>query len=272
MKVLVTGVTEYIGGAVSAALTRAGHAVSALEVRDDGPVAAAVIGADAVVWTSSSSDPDREASAVGTVLDLLRDTGAAFVFTSGVWVHGDTGGMLADERTHLHPAPIVGWRADLEHQVLGARGVRGIVIRPGVVYGHGGGIPAMLVDAARRDGLVRMPGGGSNRWAVVHIDDLADLYVRAVERAPAGTVLLAVHRTELFREIAAAASDAAGAGGRVAEWPLEEAHRTLGDFADALALDQRLTSSHAIELLDWRPKHVDLLTDLRAGSYGGRAS
>ena len=32
----------------------------------------------------------------------------------------------------------------------GARGVRSVVLRPGVVYGRGGGTPRMFVSAARR--------------------------------------------------------------------------------------------------------------------------
>jgi nucleoside-diphosphate-sugar epimerase len=260
MKVLITGATGYVGAAIRHALARHGHDVV--------PFAAGLVdGADAVVWTASSDDPEVDEAAISTTLAAMQLTGKAFVFTSGAWVHGDTHGRVVDETAPLHPLPIVAWRADLERMVLGTAGIRSIVIRPGIVYGHGGGLPAMVVASARRDGHVHMPGDGTNHWSVVHIDDLADLYVRAVERAPAGSVLLAVHRTELLRDIAEAAGIAAGVDGRVTPWPLDDARRFLGELADALAVDQQLASRRALQLLDWRPSHVDLLTDLRAGSY-----
>jgi len=259
MKVLISGIAGYIGAAVREALESAGHQVAAFD-------AAAIADADAVIWTAVSADPEVDEAAIAAALDAMSGSGKAFVFTSGAWVHGDTHGHVLDESAHLHPPPIVGWRAETERQVLETPGIRAIVIRPGIVYGHGGGLPAMLVDAARRQGVIRMPGDGRNRWSVVHLDDLADLYVRAVERAPTGSVVLGVHRTEKLREIADAASEAGG-GGRVEPWPIEEARRSLGDVADALALDQRLASRRALDLLGWRPYHIDLLTDLRVGSY-----
>jgi nucleoside-diphosphate-sugar epimerase len=260
MKILITAVTGYIGAAVREALARAGHHAVAFD-------SSLIAAADAIVWTAMSDDPEIDEAAIDSTLEAIRMTGKAFVFTSGAWVHGDTHGRVVDETAHLHPLPLVGWRADLERHVLETPGIRAVVIRPGIVYGHGGGIPAMLVASARRDGVVRMPGDGSNHWPVVHVDDLSDLYVRAIEHAPAGAVLLAVHRTETFRDVAAAASDAAGAAGKVVAWPLEDARRALGDVADALAADQQLASRRATQLLGWRPSHVDLLTDLRAGSY-----
>jgi nucleoside-diphosphate-sugar epimerase len=267
MRVLLIEVTSYLGAAIRDALVASDHHVVTCAHANAQAFVEAVVGVDAVIWTSMSNDPEVEAEAIHAVLEALHGTGKAFVFTSGAWVHGDTGGEIVDETGHLRPPPIVAWRADLEHEVLEAHGVRGIVIRPGVVYGHGGGLPAMLVAEARRRGVVRVPGTGENHWPVVHVDDLADLYARAVEFAPAGTVLLGVHRTERLLDVARAASEAGGADGETVPWPLDEARRTLGGVADALVLDQRLASHRAMRLLDWRPWHVDLLTDLHVGSY-----
>jgi nucleoside-diphosphate-sugar epimerase len=50
----------------------------------------------------------------------------------------------------------------------------------------------MLSQSAREHGAVRYVGTGENHWAAVHVDDLADLYLRTVEHAPAGTLLNAV--------------------------------------------------------------------------------
>jgi nucleoside-diphosphate-sugar epimerase len=292
MKILVTGATGYVGTAVAAALARDGHAICALSrsaisahlaekaghaaIRGDlfepAAVAAATRSADAVVWCATSSDADTDAAAVDAALGALADTGKLFLYTSGAWVHGDTHGRVADESSPLHAPPGFAWRIDVERAVIAAHGLRSVVVRPGIVYGGGGGVPAALVEWARRDGVVRMPGGGDNHWSVVHLDDLADLYVRAVGRAPARSTFLAVHRSERFRDVAIAASQAAGVGGAVAAWPIDEARATLGDLAGALALDQRLSSAHALRQLEWRPSRVDLVTDLSVGSYRSRSA
>src|SRR5207237_4601172 len=145
-------------------------------------------------------------------------------------------------------AAIVAWRQAVEGRVrAGAkRGIRTVVIRPAMVYGRGGGIPAGFVESARKEGAARYVGTGENRWPFVHVDDLADLYLLALERAPAGSVLLGVAGpSRAVSEVAAAASRGAGAGGRTVAWPLEEARQKLGPYADALVLDQQASGRRA---------------------------
>jgi nucleoside-diphosphate-sugar epimerase len=159
----------------------------------------------------------------------------------------------------------------VEQRVLDAarHGVRPVVIRPSVVYGRGGGIPAEWARSARSLGAARYVGTGQNRWPAVHVDDLANLYLLALERAPAGTLLLAVNDDEAhtIAELAAAASRGAGAGGRTEAWPLEEARKKLGAYADALVVDQLASARRAKELLGWRPSGPGILEELERGSY-----
>src|SRR5437879_11386589 len=123
-----------------------------------------------------------------------------------------------------------------------------------MVYGRGGGIPAGFVQSARDDGAARYVGTGENRWPFVHVDDLADLYLLALEQAPPGSLFLGVAgASHAVRDVAQAASRGAGAGGRTVAWPLDEARRTLGAYADALVLDQQASGRHAQEQLGWRP-------------------
>jgi nucleoside-diphosphate-sugar epimerase len=289
MNILVTGATGYIGSAVAESLARAGHKVSAL-VRSDASaskvsaaghaavhgslsepatVAAAVRDSDpdAVVWTATANDGAVDGPAVAAALGALAGSGKSFLYTSGIWVHGDGGGQVIDEATPLAPIALVGWRPRVEDQVLGTPGIRALVLRPAIVYGRAGGIAAMLIEWARRDGLVRVPGDGRNRWPLVHVDDLADLYVQVVERAPSGTVLLATGGDAVVSDVARAASQAGGAGGAVEPWPLEQARAALGPFADALALDQRASSARARELLGWQPSRPDIVTELTRGPH-----
>ncbi|PTL78798.1 NAD-dependent epimerase/dehydratase family protein [Vitiosangium sp. GDMCC 1.1324] len=291
MKILVTGATGYIGSAVAESLTRAGHQVQGLARSDEAEqklrshgiqpvrgdlantttIAALVQGVDAVIWTATANREDVDAPAVAAMLERMAGSGKAFLYTSGVWVHGETGGTVADETRPLNPAKLVAWRPAVEQRVLSTPGIRGIVLRPGIVYGRASGIPAMLVSSAREGGAARFVGPGENHWPVVFIEDLADLYLRAIERAPAGTVLLAVQGSSVkLKDIAAAASQGAGKGGKTASWPLEEARNQFGGFADALALDQKCSARRAEQLLGWVPKGPGILDELSRGSYAQR--
>ncbi|ATB47102.1 NAD-dependent epimerase/dehydratase family protein [Corallococcus macrosporus] len=291
MRTLVTGATGYIGSAVVDALARAGHHVLGLARSDDARrklaargvqalagdlaeaagLAALTEQVDAIVWTATTNSEAVDAPAVAAALRAMEGTGKRFIYTSGVWVHGDTRGAVVDEDSPLEAAELVAWRPAVEQRVLSAPGVRGVVIRPGIVYGRTGGIPMMLAASARDDGAARYVGTGENRWPVVFIEDLAQLYVRALEQAPAGTVLVAVQGPSVqVKEIATAASEGAGARGNTRAWPLEDARKQFGAFADALALDQQLTSRRAEQLLGWTPRGPGILEELRTGSYARR--
>ncbi len=68
------------------------------------------------------------------------------------------------------------------HQVSG-------FMRPGLVYGNGGSydIPH-LINPARKNGVAPHLGSGGTLDGCVHINELAELFVLAVERAPKGAV------------------------------------------------------------------------------------
>ncbi len=292
MKVFLTGATGYIGSAVADALRGAGHEVAGLarsdaaadrltamgvqpvpgDLTDPASLAAAARAADAVINAATTNTPGPDTAAVDAILDALRGSRKPFIYTSGIWAYGDTGGRVVTETSATTPTPLVAWRSPVERAVLqaGADGIRSIVIQPAVVYGRSGGIPAKFVESARRDGAAKFVGNGENRWPLVHVEDLAELYLRALERAPAGTLLIAVAGPSVrVGDIARAASEGAGAGGKVVAWPLAEARQVLGPYADALALDQQASARRAEELLGWKPFRPGILDELRHGSYAG---
>ncbi|HEX6617788.1 MAG TPA: NAD-dependent epimerase/dehydratase family protein [Gemmatimonadales bacterium] len=295
MRVFVTGATGYIGTAVAERLRAAGHEVEGLArtdaagqkllragvqpVRGDfgnlARLAATARAADGVISLGTTYDPAVDGPAVDAMLDALAGSGKPFLYTSGIWSHGDTGGRVVDETTPARPAELVAWRVAVEDRVLAAaeRNVRSVVIRPAIVYGRRGGIPAGFAESARKEGAARFVGTGENRWPFVHIDDLADLYLAALERAPAGTLLLATTGPAIsVREVAEAASRGAGADGRTAATPLNEARRTMGPYADALVLDQQASGRRAEELLGWRPHRPGVLEEMEHGSYAVAAT
>lgn len=293
MEVFLTGATGYIGSAVAEALQRAGHKVTGLartpekahqlaahgvrgclgDLLKPETLAVAAHAAEGVIHTANTNDansPQVDAAAVRAMLKALEGSGKPFVYTSGVWVLGSTGDKVADEQTPLHPTPLVAHRPAVEQEVLGSkgRGVRAIVIRPALVYGRCGSIPKMLSQSARETGAARYVGDGENRWPFVEVDDLAQLYVLALEKAPPGSLYLAAHGPSYrVREVAEAASIGAGAKGKTQATPLEEARKTMYAFADALVLDQQVSGEKAKKELGWSPRAASVLNDLKTGSY-----
>ncbi|HLM67423.1 MAG TPA: NAD-dependent epimerase/dehydratase family protein, partial [Longimicrobium sp.] len=235
MRVFVTGATGYVGSAVVDALRAAGHDVVGLARSDEAArrleaagctvlrgsladtdvLARGARDADAAIHAGATGAADQaevDTAAVHAMLDALAGSGKPFVYTSGIWVLGPTGGAVADEDAPANAAAIVAWRAGIERTVAdaAARGIRSVVLRPGVVYGRGGGTPGGFVASGRKKGVVRYVGDGAQRWPMVHVDDLAELYVLALA-APAGTVLNAAGPSLPAREVAEAAARAAGA-------------------------------------------------------------
>src|SRR5215208_5420662 len=268
MKIFLTGATGYIGTAVAERLRQAGHELSALARSDASAeklknarirplpgdftqpesVGSAARAAEGAISLATTYDPAVDGPAIDAILAALAGSNKPFIYTSGIWSHGDTGGKVVDETSPPNPVELVRWRQKVEERVLeGARrGIRSIVIRPAIVYGHGGGIPAGFADSARTEGAARYIGTGKNRWPLVHVDDLADLYLLALESAPPGTLLLGVSgSSRAVSEIAAAASRGAGAKGKTLSWPVEEARQKLGGYADALVLDQQASGRRA---------------------------
>ncbi|GAA3158919.1 NAD-dependent epimerase/dehydratase family protein [Planomonospora alba] len=287
MRILVLGATGYIGSAVTGRLAEHGHEVVALvrpragearsvpgaaevrygDVADPASLRAAAGDVDVVVHAAA---PTGDGAAESAAADALLSTGARVVYTSGIWVLG--AGASAEDAP-LAPIPLVAFRADVERRV---REAGGVVIRPGIVYGRGGGIPALLAAKAAEHGRGRYvsAGGQEPTWPTVHIDDLADLFALAVEKADAGAVLHGVGEEAVpLSAVAEAAARAAGLGGTGAQaWPVEEAAGDLGPaFAEALALGQAVSAARTREALGWHPHRPGVVAELAEGSYrGGR--
>ncbi|GAA1751486.1 NAD-dependent epimerase/dehydratase family protein [Aeromicrobium alkaliterrae] len=254
-------------------LTGAGHEVTAVVRSDDSRTKVESAGAtglvgdlfdtawlreqlvahDAAIHTAAGSDADDQAlntSVVEAAVAAFGGTANPFLLTGGVWTYGS--GADLDEDATPNPVPLTSWRVPLEQQLLDSD-VRATVIQPGIVYGHGAGIPAMLV------GQKSVPGTGDQHWTTVHVDDLADLYVAALE-SPGGQAYLGVSGDNpAVRELGDAIGPDVEAQGDQATLD------ALGPFGEALLLDQQASGTKARTDLGWSPSRPPLVDLLREG-------
>ncbi|MGW4641615.1 NAD-dependent epimerase/dehydratase family protein [Sphaerisporangium sp. NPDC004334] len=285
MKVFITGGSGYIGRVTIAALRRRGVRVAALARGERSASVVAELGARPVRGALGDLEVLREAAAeadgvIHLGADYAGDTarvdlaaaealldgagGRPYVHTGGVWVYGDTDGVVGEEAP-LRPPAITAWRLENEKRVLArARcGGRPVVVMPGLVYGRGGGLAhGFFVEPGLAAGAVPCIGDGANHWALVHVDDVAELYVLALG-APAGAVYAGVSGQNVpLAEVTRALSRGAGLGGRTESISLAGAVERMGPIAEAFALDQRMTGARARRELGWRPTRVDALAEL----------
>jgi len=286
MKVFVTGGTGYVGGAVVQALVRAGHEVTATSRSEAGDRALKALGAtpvrgalgqlaplagriaehDAAIHAAIDYGlgPPGDAEAISALLDGARQAGRAFavLYTSGVWVLGQTATPASEAEPIVRPAAAVAWRPPHEKRVLEAATDRIVtaVIRPGIVFGEKRGLVVPWFASAVKEGRASFVGTGDQRWAFVHRDDLAELYRLVVERRARGVFHGVDGASPTVAEAAGAASRAAGKGGAVRAIPVEEARKTMGPMADALAMDQVVISARGVEV-GWAPSHPPFVAD-----------
>lgn len=294
MKIFVTGATGYIGRAVCKQLKKDGHEVIGLTSTDQHREILEGLGVQPVVANLKSTDQWKkylkevdagihlamddkdpasvDKAAVDAFVDAFGGTRKRFIYTSGVWVLGDTGPEEVTEEAPTNPLPMVEWRADTEKRLITAERTKPlnvVIIRPGIVYGQGGGIPAMLASSAYENGKVRYIGKGDNLWPMVELNDLAKLYALALTKGGSGEIYNGTdNQSYTVRQLAEAASEGAGQAGRIESWPVAEARKELGPFADALCLSQNVSGAKAGQILGWETvAPYNVIEDLKLGSY-----
>lgn len=278
--VFLTGASGFIGGAVAGELARRGYRVVGLARSAESARAVEAAGAsphegdllepdsyrreavaaDAVIHAAFDygSPEEGDRVALDALLAATAESGAPFLYTSGCWVVGDTGGRPAgDDVPTDHPAPLVAWRVPHERRVIAGSkvGRPAAVVRPGIVYGREGGLTARLFETALESGAAEYVGDGKNHWSMIHVSDLARLCADVLAARAAGVVQAVDGLPLRVREVAQAASRAAGADGATLSVPVEVARERMGPVADAVCLDQELIAPGA-RALGWRPERA----------------
>lgn len=159
-------------------------------------------------------------------------------------------------------------RRDIELHVLAAakQNIRAVVICPSNIYGAGTGVHKesvqipWLVRQAQESGAVRVVGSGVNRWSNVHVSDVAELYLLALQKAPAGAFYFIENGETSFLEIGQSIAQRLKLG-PVQFWTVEEAavrwgylhaHYTFGT-------NSRVRAKRARQELGWAPKYTSVL-------------
>jgi nucleoside-diphosphate-sugar epimerase len=293
MRVFVTGATGFIGSAVVKELLGAGHQVLGLTRSEAGAKALTASGAeihygtledleslrsgaaatDAVIHLAFIHDfskfkenceiDQRAIEALGSVLSgsdrpLMVASGTAGLATPG---------QVSTEETVIppnFPFPRVSEQTAL---ALLSKGVRASVMRiPQVHDTVKQGLITYLITVAREKGVSAYVGEGHNRWAAVHVSDVARLYKVALEKNEPGTKYHAV------AEEGVALRDIAEAIGRGLKVPVksispEEASAHFGWLGMFAGHDLRASSVITRKKLGWNPTGPGLIADLKQMVY-----
>jgi nucleoside-diphosphate-sugar epimerase len=288
MKVFVTGAAGFIGGSIAAGLVKAGHEVVGLvrkpeqldEVKKIGVTGvlgaltdrdlliAQAQAADAVINAASSDNR----AAVEAFIDALAGSGKVFLHTSGSSIVGDASGGEGTDKIYYEdnlpvPTEDKAARVAIDNLVLDAanKGVRSAVLCNTLIYGHGA-LPRdsvqlpRLLKQARKSGVVRHVGPGRNIWSNVHIDDVVDLYLLALEKTAAGAFYFVESGEASFGEMSAAIAKALDLG-PAQDWPLELAKEEWGyEMASyGLGSNSRVRGERGRKQLGWQPHRPPVL-------------
>ena len=236
MRLFITGATGYIGLNVANTFRRAGYQVFGL-VRsvDKAPLLERieiipVVGSlqkphdfkdiaaqcDVIIHTALDRQADTETldrNMVRFLLETIREAAQpkTLIYTSCIWVLGNSERQPLTEQSHISPPQELAWRLQVEKTVLNAEFTKGLVIRPGVVYGRQGGLTGMWFHGASNGGVIQIVGNGQNHWAMVHVNDLAQGYLLAAQRGNGGESFNLVDSTRsTVMAMVSAAAKAAG--------------------------------------------------------------
>ncbi|WP_033067311.1 NAD-dependent epimerase/dehydratase family protein [Thalassospira australica] len=298
MRVFITGGTGLIGSAIIDKLIKKDHHVIALARSSASASKLRVAGASPLMgdittpqnWITALPDIDAVIHAAcdfsdqmpridANLLDHLIPTlhrmpgTVRFVYTGGVWSYPETKpGQIADETVPFASLPDFDWMIAGINRILGDEKLHGIIIHPGCVYATGRhghiGLFHRAITSGQSDKRITIVGGDDINQPMVHTDDLADLYYRALINAKAGSSYIGVAINGVSNKTVAEliAKHFAIAECRFETISKQTAMDRLGNWAAGLAHHQHVSSAKAMRELGWKPKHLDIDQDIKASA------
>lgn len=298
MKAVIFGATGYVGSAVGRKFVERGYTVSgvtragrnghgalsdagvlplAIDYSDENQIVAAMQGHEIIVF-SAALPWSHEQGLVARMLKSLKRTGRTFLYTSGTGVlaipnregEWDENVFAEDDPFPfaLTPTSLVRLKTESIVREASNAGLRTFVLRPGLIWGHGASLQIpRIFDSAMRTGKACYIGCGLNLYSNVHVDDLAEVFALAAEKGTPGAVYHAVAGEANFRSLAEAAGQVVGCEARSLTYE-EACSLWPSAWVDmALAVNSRSRAPRTRSDLGWSPKHLDVVGDIRSGSY-----
>jgi len=299
MRVFVTGATGYIGGSISNRLVQSGYKVLGLVrsaekaklLKDRGikPVLGSLDNPDVLTEAARQSDGVIHAASadhqgvVEVFVAALAKSGKFLVHTTGSGIVNDQadGDYAAEtfitEDTYFEPIPFRQARVGMSRYVREAgidQGIRSVVICPAMIYGPGRGLQTesdqlpKLIAFSKQAGAGVYFGKGLNRYSTVHIDDVVDLYLLVIEKAPSGSFFFAENGHASFKEIAELIANTQGLGGKTVSVGIDVLIAQFGDVGRFGVAANSLVRAVNARRLGWNPKGESLASFLRDYARG----
>lgn len=300
MKALIIGATGYVGSAIARNFLAHGHEVHGSarnrqnetqlisagvtpvvgDLGDLPPLVARVQDYDVTIL-AGLGERDREQETVAAFIEGCRASGRRFIYTSGTGVlgieaHDGRWSDYAFEEDDPFPfpgSPTRAWRIETENLVrrAGVEGVQAMVMRPPLIYGHGGSVQVPAIFASvKQTGKACYIGQGLNLYSNVHVDDLAEAYRLVAEQGTPGALYHTVAGEADFRSIAEAVAVVTDCEAQSVSF--ERACEIWGDLVAgaALGVNSRSVARRTVSELGWKSNRTDIIEDIRHGSYRER--
>lgn len=201
MRIAMSGATGFVGGHLTRGFESKGWTVIPLrrdDFQSDDGLAKKCEGADIIInlagapvaarWTEEYKKTLYQ-SRLGPTMALVRVMGRlsqrpnAFISTSAIGIYSTNVARTHDEVDCEYADDFLGRLAqEWEKEALAAKnsGVRTLIFRFGVVLGRSGGALEKMLTPFKL-GLGGIIGDGTQPFSWIHIDDLIEVYIRAIE-------------------------------------------------------------------------------------------
>lgn len=297
MKVFLTGATGYVGSVVAEKLKGRGYKVFGLarneeaetkliekriepihgELSDFEVLKNGASEADAVIHTAFSHNfsdyndavkLDREV--IKAFAEAMAQTNKRLIITSSSAVLGDTRGNEADEDYPFGENSPRKFRGESERDTeqLSSKGIRSIILRlPLFVYGRGGSsfVP-FVINQAKKEGSANYFETGDQKVSAAHVEDVADLYVLALETSTAKGLYNVAAESISLKELNEGVARLLNI--KAKSISAEKAKEQFGKMFDFLSINNQLSAERAKGNLRWLPNsNKTILEDIENGSY-----
>lgn len=282
MRIFVTGGTGLVGSAIVKAFLQRGDEVTTLarsdksadiqkglgatpvrgSLTDPGDWVSLALEHDAFIHAAATFDNDMgsvDHNLVRALLDIAKDLPEErqipFLYTGGCWLYPEEPVIPISERHMLDPVPEFEWMLDSIEQLSTCPNFLLTVIHPGLVIDKGRGFIADYARGLKEDGEITIVGATDTHFPFVHADDLAQLYVSAVDNRGDGLLLNAsAIKSATAEEVGKLVAEACGLPYQARIISIEEAQEKHGNWASAYARSQRMSSDRAHNQLGWAPR------------------